>query len=225
MRRLLAAALLLAILPACGDDPSGRVARGLARMETLRGASVTLVVSATASGTGSVGGAIASQVRASGAFAAPDRLRLSLETPRGHLELIVIGERTWTDEGAGWHQSVRLAVGPLRDALAPLRFVRGPGRVSFAGVGFRDGAPTYRARIDLDAGALSARLFEGQTVDPEAHGTIELELGLFDDLVREETVTIEEPGGDLGTGLTSLRTRYTVSFRDLGSAVEIREPE
>jgi hypothetical protein len=62
-------------------------------------------------------------------------------------------------------------------------------------------------------------------VDPEGRGSIELELGLFDDLIRRQTVEIDEPVQELGSGLTRLLTRYTIEFSDFERPVDIREPD
>lgn len=62
-------------------------------------------------------------------------------------ELVIVGGRQWVDDGVGYHQTVATPVGPLRDARAPLTFLRGSGSASLAGLGLARGSPTYRIRV------------------------------------------------------------------------------
>jgi hypothetical protein len=140
-------------------------------------------------------------------------------------EVLLIERRTWIDEGGGYHQSVRVPAGPLRDARAPLTFIRGSGAAQFAGLGLSRGSPTYRVRLDLDAGDLSGRLLEGQHVPPDARGTIEVEIGLADDLIRRQRVEIASSADAPGSGLERVRTLYTVEYWAFGERPDIREPE
>ncbi len=225
MKRAAVLALALTLLASCGgDDAAARLGRALAKMDSIAGVKLSMDATVVASGPGAPGGALETRVHIDGALRPPDRLRLATDSAGRHQDIVVIGQRTWVDDGDGWHQSVRLALGPLRDATAPLGFVRGPGAPRFAGIGILDGTPTYRVRIDLSAGDLAARTLD-QDVSADAHGSIDLELGLFDDLVRSQVVEITESGGEPGTGLASVRTRYRIDYRDHGRPVDIREPD
>jgi len=225
MRRTALLALTLTLLASCGgDDAAARLGRALAKMDALAGVWITMDATVAATGPSAPGGALETRVHIDGALRPPDRLKVAVESAGRHREIVVVGRRTWVDDGDGPRQSVRLALGPLRDATAPLGFVRGPGAPRFAGFGVLDGTPTYRVRIDLSAGDLAARTLD-QDVSADAHGSIELELGLFDDLVRSQVVEITESGGELGTGLAAVRTRYRIDYRAHGRPVDIREPD
>lgn len=230
MRRGLALAAALVLVASASvawrgaDDASARLSRSLAKMDALAGVRLTMDATVAATGPAAPGGALETRVHIDGVQRPPDRLRLAVDSADRHLDVVVIGQRTWVDEGTGSHQSVRLALGPLRDATAALGVARGPGAPRFAGLGVLDGTLTYRLRIDLSAGDLAARTLD-QDVSADARGSIELELGLFDDLVRSQVVEITESGSDLGTGLAAVRTRYRVDYREHGRPVDIREPE
>lgn len=160
-----------------------------------------------------------------GEYGSPDRLHVVIESGGMRRELVISGRRQWVDEGDGYHQSVVVPVGPLRDARAPLTFLRGGGGASFAGLGLARGAVTYRIRLDLSAGDLAARLFEGDSVPPDARGAIEVEVGLLDDLIRRQTVEITTGADVFGSGLGRVRTVYRVEYWAHGERQEVREPE
>ena len=65
-----------------------------------------------------------------------------------------------------------------------------------------------------------------QPVDPDSRGTVEVEIGLFDGLIRRQTLRVVEPADPLsGTGLDAVRTTYTVEYWDHGRDLEVREPK
>lgn len=220
--RLLALALVLA---GCGsNDAAARLDRALDRMEALAGFHVEVVASAVA--TAADGAApLATDLRVSGDYTAPDRARLQVVRSGETLRVVLIGRRTWLDDGGGYRQSIAIPVGPLRDARAPLTFVRGPGAPRFAGLGFSGGSLTVRILLELSAGDLASRRLPEEAVPPDATGVIEVEVGLLDDLIRRQRVEVTEPTEALGTGLTGVRTAYTVEYSRFGEAADIREPD
>ncbi len=220
-----AGAVLLLAGAASRDHAAARLERALAAMERLEGVRFELVARVEASGRATAGGPIITAARMVGEYQSPDRLHVAIESRGLRRELVISGRRQWIDEGDGYHQTVAVPVGPLRDARAPLTFLRGGGAASFAGLGLARGNPTYRIRLDLSAGDLASRLFEGDAVPPDARGVIEVEIGLFDDLIRGQTVEITTGAYPFGSGLERVRTTYRVEYWDHGKRQEVREPE
>lgn len=206
-------------------EAAGRLDRALVAMERLEGVRFELGARVEASGRAASGGPIVTDARMVGEYGSPDRLHVVIESGGMRRELVISGRRQWVDEGDGYHQSVVVPVGPLRDARAPLTFLRGGGGASFAGLGLARGAVTYRIRLDLSAGDLAARLFEGDSVPPDARGAIEVEVGLLDDLIRRQTVEITTGADVFGSGLDRVRTVYRVEYWAHGERQEVREPE
>ena len=65
-----------------------------------------------------------------------------------------------------------------------------------------------------------------QAVDPDSHGVVEVEIGLVDGLIRRQTFEVQEPGDPVsGTGLSTVRTTYTIEYWDQGAPLEVREPK
>lgn len=221
----LVAVVLALLVVVSRDDPAGRLDRAIVATERLDGLRFELVARVQASGRAATGGPLVSDARMTGEYQAPDRLHVAIEAGRQRRELVIVGGRQWVDDGAGYHQTVATPVGPLRDARAPLTFLRGSGSASFAGLGLARGSPTYRIRVDLSAGALAGRLFDGAAVPPDARGVIEVEVGLLDDLIRRQTVEITTGADASGSGLELVRTTYRVEYWAHGEPQQVREPE
>ncbi|HET8567723.1 MAG TPA: hypothetical protein VFM93_01900 [Candidatus Limnocylindria bacterium] len=221
-RALVALALVVTACAAPSPEPAARLGRAIAAMEALAGLRFELRATVVASGAASP---ITTEARMVGEYQAPDRLHVTVFQDGARTDLVLVERRTYVDTGSGYRQSVRVPVGPLRDARAPITFLRGGGAASFAGLGFARGSVTYRVRLDLSAGDLAARSFEGRSVPPDAKGTVEVEIGLFDDLVRRQTVEIVSSAEGAGSGLDRVRTAYTVEYWAHGERVEVGEPE
>lgn len=217
---LLAVALAAALLAA---DPAARLERALGAMDRTEGLRFELValVEATGRGVAPVG----TDARMTGEYQSPDRLHVSIVSRGARRELVIVGREQWVDDGGGYHTTVVVPEGPLRDARAPLRFIRGGGSASFAGLGLSRGMPTYRVRLDLSAGDLAERVFDGDSVPPDARGVIEVEIGLLDDLIRRQTVAITTGADAFYSGHDEVRTTYTVEYWDHGQRQEVREPD
>lgn len=222
---LAAGAVVLGAALVLGADARGRLDAALDRMDGLAGVRFEMVASARATGQYAVGGEVLTSIRGSGRLVPPDRLQLSIESAGRRRDVLVIGQRTWIDDGGGYRQSIRLAVGPLRDARSALNFVRGSGAASFAGFGIVRGAATYRIRIDLDAGDLASRLLPGEAVPPDAKGIIEVDIGLLDGLVHRQSLDIVESADPFAAGLSAVRTTYAIEYWEHGRRLEIREPD
>ena len=220
----LAAVLLALPILASRDDVAGRLDRAIVATERLDGLRFELVARVEATGRAAVG-AVVSEARMTGEYQAPDRLHVTIDAGRQRRELVIVGGRQWVDAGGGYHQTVATPVGPLRDARAPLTFLRGSGRATLVGPGLARGAPTLRIRVDLSAGDLAGRLFEGVPVPPDARGVIEVEVGLLDGLIRAQTVEITNSADAFGSGLDQVRTVYRVEYWAHGERQEVREPE
>jgi len=219
-----AAVVLSLPILASRDDAAGRLDRAIVATERLDGLRFELVARVEASGRAAAG-SVVSEARMTGEYQAPDRLHVAIEAGRQRRDLVIVGGRQWVDDGAGHHQTVATPVGPLRDARAPLTFLRGSGRATLAGLGLARGVPTLRIRVDLSAGDLAGRLFEGVPVPPDARGIIEVEVGLLDGLVRGQTVEITNSADAFGSGLEQVRTVYRVEYWAHGERQEVREPE
>ena len=200
-----------------------RLDRALAAMDRVEGLRFELVALVEATGSGVT--PVRTDARMVGEYRSPDRLHVSIVAGGVRRELVIVGREQWVDDGAGYHTTVVVPEGPLRDAKAPLRFIRGGGAASFAGLGLLRGAPTYRVRLDLSAGDLAQRVFDGDSVPPDARGVIEVEIGLLDDLIRRQAVTISTGTDAFYTGHEQVRTTYAVEYWDHGVRQEVREPE
>ena len=138
----------------------------------------------------------------------------------------MIGRQMWIDGGDGLRLADKVPLGPLTRPQAPLEFVRGPGSPEFAGFGFSRGVLTYRVRIPLDSRELQARMRSDQPVDPDAKGLVEVEIGMFDGLIRRQRFEVVEPADAFsGTGLQTVRTTYIIEYWDHGGRLEVREPK
>lgn len=229
MKRLLAlaalglVALALVLATVVAGDPASRLDRALAAMDRTEGLRFELVARVEATGPGA--SPVTTDARMVGEYRSPDRLHVAIASGPTRRDLVILGRRQWVDEGTGYHTTVAVPVGPLRDARAPLTFIRGGGSASFAGLGLARGALTYRVRLELSAGDLAARVFEGDFVPPDARGVIEVEIGLLDDLIRRQTVLITTGADSFYSGLDRVRTSYRVEYWDHGTRPEVREPE
>lgn len=211
-----------AVLGRYSENSAAWLDAALERMETT---SARLEMNAVAEmrGSSALGGGFAQTTRARGELVPPDRLRLSLDGS-GLLELVMIGHRLWIDEGDGLRLASGIRLGPLAEAQAPFAFVRGPGLAQFAGLGISRGVPTYRVRLELDAFELQARM-PNDEVDPDTVGVLEIEVGLFDGLVRRQSVEVVEPADPFsGTDFEAVRTAYTIEYWDHGAPLEVVEP-
>lgn len=207
------------------SDAAGRLTDALGRMD---GTTARLEMSAVAQlkGSNAFGGSFDQRVHAVGELVPPDRLHLVLDGAGRVQELVIIGQQMWVDAGDGLRQMSKVPLGPLRQATAPLQFVRGPGVAEFAGFGLARGMVTYRVRIRLDSNELQARMRSDQPVDPDSRGVVEVEIGLFDGLIRRQTLEVVEPADPFsGTGLDAVRTTYTIEYWDHGRHLEVREPK
>jgi flavin-binding protein dodecin len=229
-RRVLALVIVpvlavLAAVVAIGTAPETSAAwldDALTRMETTT-ARLEMNAVAEMRGSAALGGGFAQTTRATGELVPPDRLHLLLDGS-GLLELVMIGHRLWVDDGNGLRVASGIRLGPLAEAQAPFTFIRGPGIAQFAGVGVSRGMPTYRIRLELDAFELQARMVN-EEIDPDTVGVLEIEVGLFDGLIRRQSVEVVEPTDPFsGTSLTTVRTAYTIEYWDHGRPLEVAEP-
>jgi hypothetical protein len=208
-----------------GSEAAFRLGNALDRME---GVSARLEMSAVAQmqGSAALGGSFSQTIRAVGEVVPPDRLHLMLDGAGAVEELVIIGHRMWVDGGDGLRLASKVPIGPLSEPQAPLTFVRGPGAPEFAGFGFSRGVLTYRVRLELGSTELQARMRSDQPVDPDARGVLEVEIGLFDGLIRRQSVEVVEPTDPFsGTGLQTVRTAYTIEYWDHGRPLEVSEPK
>lgn len=207
------------------SDAAERLQSALERMDNTA-ARLEMNAVAEMKGTSVLGGGFDQRVHAVGELVPPDRLHLLVEGAGRVQELVIIGRRLWVDAGDGLRQMSKVPLGPLGEPTAPLQFIRGPGVPEFAGVGISRGVLTYRIRVELDSSQLQARLRTDQPVDPDAHGVVEVEVGLFDGLIHRQTLEVVEPADPFsGTGLQAVRTMYTVEYWDHGRHLEVREPK
>jgi hypothetical protein len=64
-----------------------------------------------------------------------------------------------------------------------------------------------------------------EQIDPDTVGVLEIEVGLFDGLIRRQSVEVVEPADPFsGTSLTTVRTAYTIEYWDHGRPLEVAEP-
>lgn len=204
-----------------GGAPAARVERAVIAMESLRGVRFTFEARSRASGDASAGGELVTTVRGTGELAPPDRLRLRLDVGGSPHEIVLIGARAWVDG----RPSDRAATGPLGRPLAALEAIRGGGTVRAAGVGWAAGGLTARFRIALGPLDLLDRLGPGAGVAPGSSGTIEVDLGLFDDRIRAHSFTVTEAADGGGTGLDRIESAYRIEYAAWDHPVTIREPE
>lgn len=206
-------------------DAASRLGDALERTES---SSARLEMNAVAQvkGSAALGGSFDQRVHAIGELVPPDRLHLMVDGGGRVQELVIIGQRMWVDAGDGLRQMSRVALGPLGQATAPLQFIRGPGIAEFAGLGLVRGVVTYRVRIRLDSSELQARVRNDQPVDPDSTGVVEVEIGLFDGLIRRQTLDVVGPADPFsGTGLDTVRTTYAIEYWDHGRRLEVGEPK
>lgn len=210
-----------------GQAASDAAARLEAALERMEGTSARLELSAVTEvkGTSVLGGGFDRTIHGRGELVPPDRLHLVLDGAEPVVEMVIVGRSVWVDGGEGLRPASKVALGPLTSAQAPLEFVRGPGVAQFAGLGLVRGVVTYRVRMELDAFELQARLRSDQPVDPDTVGALEVEIGLFDGLLRRQTFEVVEPADPFsGTGLRTVRTVYAIEYWDHGQDLEVREP-
>ena len=206
-------------------DAAGRLGDALERMENTT-ARLEMSAVAQVKGSEALGGGFDQRVHAVGELVPPDRLHLMVDGAGRVQELVIIGQRMWVDAGDGMRIMSKVSLGPLGRPAAPLQFLRGPGVAEFAGFGLARGVVTYRVRMRLDSSELQARMSSDQPVDPDSRGTVEVEIGLFDGLVRRQTFEVIEPTDPFsGTGLDAVRTTYTIEYWDHGKHLEVREPK
>lgn len=216
------AVALAAVTGRYSENSAAWLDAALERMETT---SARLEMNAVAEmrGSAALGGRFTETTRATGELVPPDRLHLLLDG-QGLLELVMIGHRLWVDEGNGLRLASGIRLGPLAEAQAPFAFIRGPGIAQFGGVGVSRGVPTYRIRLELDAFELQARM-PSEEIDPDTVGVLEIEVGLFDGLIRRQRVEVVAPLDPFsGTSLTTVRTAYTIEYWDHGRPLEVAEP-
>ena len=202
MRALLLVPLLLS-LAACAGATTDRIVRAADAMERLRGVRFSLDASSVASGSGSLAGDLALSYRATGELVPPDRLRIVVTQP-APATLVIVGQSVSLNGQSAPAAVLRTLASPV----ALLEQLRDPGVSTFSGLGFAQGNVTARYRID-----------HGD------RGVIEVELGLLDDLIRRQTFTITEAAPADGSGLTAVRTTYTVEYWDYGAQLTIGEPD
>ena len=214
------------VLAGCqsSSDAGERLASALDRMALLP-ARLELSAVSEMRGSSALGGSFSETIHGVGELAPPDRLHLYLDGAGRVQELVVVGHRMWVDTGDGLRLASNVPLGPLSEPAGPLAFVRGPGVAQFAGFGLSRGVITYRVRMELDGGELQARMRGDRPVDPDTRGVVEVEIGLFDGLIRRQTFEVVEPADPFsGTGLSTVRTSYTVEYWDHGGRLEVREP-
>ncbi|HEX9495405.1 MAG TPA: hypothetical protein VGA38_06580 [Candidatus Limnocylindria bacterium] len=175
---VLAASLAL-VAGGTGSGASDRLTRSADAMEHVRGVRFSLVATSVASGGGSVAGDLALEYRATGELVPPDRLRLTVTTPRPAV-LLIVGKTITLDGEPASPAVLRTLASPI----AVLEQLREPGSATYRGLGFARGSITARYRIDR-----------------ADRGVVEVEIGLLDELVRRQTFTVAEAAP--AEGLTS----------------------
>ena len=226
-RTLLVALVASMLVTACqsGSDAASRLTSALDRMDSMS-ARLEMNAVAEAKGTSVLGGGFSQVIHAVGELVPPDRIHLVLDGAGRVQEMIIVGRQMWIDAGDGMRLADKVPLGPLTRPTAPLEFIRGPGSPEFAGLGLSRGVVTYRVRIHLGSRELQARMRSDQPVDPDSTGVVEVEIGLFDGLLRRQTFEVKEPADPFGgTGLQTVRTTYTIEYWDHGRRLEVREPK
>lgn len=229
MRPFGVAALMVAasLLSACqsASDATSRLTSALDRMGSTS-ARLEMNAVAEAQGNAVLGGGFSQTIHGIGELVPPDRLHLMLDGAGRVQELTIVGKQMWIDAGDGLRLADKVPLGPLTRPTAPLDFIKGPGHPEFAGLGLSRGVVTYRIRIRLDSTQLQARMRSDQPVDPDSTGLVEVEIGLFDGLIRRQTFEVNEPADPFGgSGLQTVRTSYTIEYWDHGRRLEVREPK
>lgn len=225
--RLVAVVAAALVLAGCqsASDAGARLEGALDRMDALA-ARLELNAVTELKGTSVLGGGFSQSIHGVGELVPPDGLHLVLDGAGSVQELVILGHRMWVDAGEGLRLASKVPLGPLSEPRAPLEFVRGPGVPRFAGFGLVRGVLTYRVRMELDGGDLQTRMRSDQPVDPDTRGVVEVEIGLFDGLIRRQSFEVIEPADPFsGTGLSTVRTTYTIEYWDHGGRLEVREPE
>ena len=221
---VIAASFLLAGCQSASDAAS-RLTSALDRMEAMS-ARLEMNAVAEAKGNSVIGGGFSQTIHAVGELVPPDRIHLLLDGAGRVQEMIIVGRQMWIDAGDGMRLADKVPLGPLTKPTAPFEFVRGPGSPEFAGFGVSRGVLTYRVRMALDSAELQARMRSDQPVDPDSRGVVEVEIGLFDGLIRRQSFEVNEPADPFsGTGLQTVRTTYTIEYWDHGRRLEVREPK
>jgi hypothetical protein len=221
---LVVASVALAGCQSAGDAAS-RLTSALDRMANLS-ARLEMNAVAEAKGNSVIGGSFSQTIHAVGELVPPDRIHLMLDGAGRVQEMVIVGRQMWIDAGDGLRLADKVPLGPLTKPTAPLEFIRGPGSPEFAGFGVSRGVLTYRVRIPLDSTELQARMRSDQPVDPDSKGVVEVEIGLFDGLIRRQSFEVNEPADPFsGTGLQTVRTTYTIEYWDHGRQLEVREPK
>lgn len=219
------AAALVFVGAQSGSAAAFRLDGALERMDGLA-ARLEMNAVAQMQGSAALGGGFSQNIHAVGEVVPPDRLHLLLEGAGAVHELVIIGHRMWVDGGDGLRLASKVPIGPLSEPQAPLMFVRGPGAPYFAGFGMSRGVLTYRVRLELGSFELQARMRSDRPVDPDATGVVEVEIGLFDGLIRRQSFEVVEPADPFsGTGLAIVRTAYTIEYWDHGRLLEVPEPK
>jgi hypothetical protein len=195
-------AIAVALAIGAANGAVDRVSRAADAMEHLRGVRFSLEATSVAAGGQALGGDLALAYRATGELVPPDRLRLRVTEPRPAV-LVIVGERVWLDGTLASARALRTLASPL----AVLEQLREPGGVTFAGIGLARGGVTTRYRIDR-----------------RDRGVVDVELGLFDDLIRRQTFTVSEMAAPDGSGLSTVRTAFAVEYWDHGVPLDVREP-
>ncbi len=224
---LVVALVASAVLSGCQSaaDAASRLTSALDRMDAMS-ARLEMNAVAEAKGNSVIGGSFSQTIHAVGELVPPDRIHLLLDGAGRVQEMIIVGRRMWIDAGDGMRLADKVPLGPLTRPTAPLEFIRGPGSPEFAGFGVSRGVLTYRVRIPLDSTELQARMRSDQPVDPDSKGVVEVEIGLFDGLIRRQSFEVNEPADPFsGTGLQTVRTTYTIEYWDHGRPLEVREPK
>lgn len=189
------------VLTAYGNgDASGRVARSLDAMEHLRGVRFSLEATSIATGSAALAGPLALAYKATGELEPPDTLRLVVTAPAP--ATLYLSGRTALLNGQPASSS---ALRTLASPIAVLEQLRDPGTIRFSGLGLAGGTVSLRYAID-----------RGE------RGVLEVELGLFDGLIRRQTFTVTEAAPADGSGLATVLTRYVVEYWDHGTALGIK---
>lgn len=226
-RPVVVAAIAALALAACqgASDAASRLTSALDRMD-VTAARLEMSAVAEAKGSSVLGGSFSQTIHAVGELVPPDRLHLVLDGAGRVQELTIVGRQMWIDAGDGMRIADKVPLGPLTRPTAPLEFIRGPGLPEFAGLGMSRGVVTYRVRIRLDSRELQARMRSDQPVDPDSTGLVEVDIGLFDGLIRRQTFEVQEPADPFGgSGLQTVRTTYTIEYWDHGRRLEVPEPK
>ena len=220
----LAAVVGLTVLLAAaygGGTAAGRIDRAVSAMERLQGVRFTFEARSRASGDSAPGGELLTIVDGTGELGPPDRLQLRIFAGGVPHDIVLIGDRAWVDG----RRAERGTTGPLGRPLAALEALRGSGTARALGLGWVRGGLTARFQIALGPLDLLDRLGPGAGIAPGSSGVIEVDLGLFDDLIRAQSFQVRETSDDGGTGLDRVESGYRLEYSAWDRPVRIREPE